>query len=406
MKYNTISEILEKTPKLNNNTFWEKLPNGNYYVKNLDFNISLMVSEYVINFLKLATGKSTIKQICEQASLSVNKNNINKIHELYYVTLYPIGVLEKEKIEIKKKKGYINLTFTILSEKKVVFLSRYLNFFFHKKVVFASLLFSLFSLIYSGVYYLWIEPSIELTNIDNPILIGILLIPIFFIHELGHSSALYHFGETPSKIGMGLYLLAPVLFADVTDSWKLNRKQRMIVDIGGLYFQFIASCFYLFIFLILNNIIFLYSALFSILVGAFNLNPFVKMDGYWLISDYLNIPNLKQKASTRSLSIIRSIFTSKKTSIKSEDIAFVLYYATNLLFTAAFIVYMLLWNIELFTELPGNVVKISLSILKCEYNTIDIISLESIFLPSIVVFLVLNMMIKVFTGKKKAHNNV
>lgn len=55
MKYNTISEILEKTPKLNNNTFWEKLPNGNYYVKNLDFNISLMVSEYVINFLKLAT---------------------------------------------------------------------------------------------------------------------------------------------------------------------------------------------------------------------------------------------------------------------------------------------------------------------------------------------------------------
>ena len=82
------------------------------------------------------------------------------------------------------------------------------------------------------------------------------------------------------------------MFADVTDSWKLNNKQRMVIDIGGLYFQLIASCLYIFIFLISDYNVFFITALFSFAIGIFNLNPFVKMDGYWLLSDFINCMDL------------------------------------------------------------------------------------------------------------------
>lgn len=45
-----------------------------------------------------------------------------------------------------------------------------------------------------------------------------------FIHELGHASACKHFGLKHGGIGFGLYLNFPVLYTDVTEIWKLNRK--------------------------------------------------------------------------------------------------------------------------------------------------------------------------------------
>jgi len=409
-------EISQKVPKLLEHTYWEKLSNGEYYIRNRNSDNPLIVSEYVVGFLKLATGENTIKQICEKAGLSVNIINIKKIHELYFITLYPTGVIETEKIEIKKKKNYINFSFTIIPAKKVIFISKYLTFLFLKRVVIVSLLFSLFILSWGGIHFLSTKLTLnEITSI-KPILVVTLVVLIFFLHELGHSSALYYFGEVPHKIGIGLYLFAPVLFADVTDSWKLNNKKRIVVDLGGLYFQFIASCFYLFIYLISAHNDFLIAALFSFLIGILNLNPFIKMDGYWLLSDYLNIPNLKQRAKQKTFSFIRCIFLNQL-QCKSRDIAFVLYYVLNLLITIAFISYMLIWNFELFNQIPENIKTIILAILEGEYHNVGIVLIESVILPFVVLFLVLNVLIKLLDKvlniyykirlqRKKAHNNV
>lgn len=387
-------DILHRIPKLRKNTSWKKLPNGEYYINSTDFNSPLFVSEYVIEFLMLATGESTIIQICEKSGLCVNESNISKIYELYYAILYPTGVLETEEIEIKKKKSYINLSFTILPEKIVILISKYLSFLFQKKVVVISLLFSLFLMFLGSIYFWHAKLSLNIVNSGEPIIITILLILIFFLHELGHSSSLYYFGENPHKIGIGLYLFAPVMFADVTDSWKLNNKQRMVVDIGGLYFQLIASCIYLFIFLISDHNVFLITALFSFVIGIFNLNPFVKMDGYWLLSDFLNITDLKQSARKKTLHCIQYLF-KKEFSCRIQDIIFVSYYLVSFIFRFAFIAYMLFWNIELFTKIPDNIKTIALTILERKYYNINIVLIESVILPFIVIFLVSNVLIKV-----------
>jgi len=387
-------DILHRIPKLRKNTCWKKLPNGEYYINSTDFNSPLFVSEYVIDFLRLATGESTIIQICEKAGLCVNESNISEIYELYYVILYPTGVLEAEEIEIKKKKSDINLSFTILPKKNVILISKHLSFLFQKNVVVISLLFSLFLMFLGSIYFWHAKLTLNIVNSGEPIIITILLILIFFLHELGHSSALYYFGENPRKIGIGLYLFAPVMFADVTDSWKLNNKQRMVIDIGGLYFQLIASCLYIFIFLISDYNVFFITALFSFAIGIFNLNPFVKMDGYWLLSDFINCMDLKQRSRKLTLLYIQYLL-KKKLSFRIRDIFFVLYYLVSFLFRFAFIAYMLFWNIELFMKVPTNFKSIALTILERKYSDINIILIESIILPVIVIFLVSNVLIKV-----------
>ena len=398
-------EILRKVPKIRENTYWEKLPNGEYYIRNTSSGNPLIVSEYVINFLTLATGKSTIKQICEKAGLPISNSNIEKIYELYYTTLYPTGILETGKIENKRKKGYINLGFTILPEKNVIFFSKYLTFLFQKKVVILSLFFCLLVILGGGIHFLRKGLSFDALNTFNPIVVVVLIVIVFFLHELGHSSALYYYGEIPRKIGMGLYLFAPVLFADVTDSWKLNNKQRIIVDLGGLYFQLIISCFYLFIFLISANNDFIFATFLSFIIGIFNLNPFVKMDGYWILSDFLNIPDLKQKARQKTVSFIRCVF-KRRFPCRKRDIAFILYYVMNLSFSMLFILYMLIWNIELFRQIPVNMRMIILSVFEGEYTNVSILLIESVILPFIVVFLVLNILFKLLVKNLKEHHRL
>ena len=58
-----------------------------------------------------------------------------------------------------------------------------------------------------------------------------------FFHELGHASACKHFGVRHGGIGFGLYLNFPVLYTDVTEVWKLDRTQRCVVNLAGVYFQ-------------------------------------------------------------------------------------------------------------------------------------------------------------------------
>lgn len=117
------------------------------------------------------------------------------------------------------------------------------------------------------------------------------------VHELGHASAVARNGLAAGHIGFGLYWFYPVFYTDVNVAWKLPPSRRVMVDLGGVYFQLllVAGMTPLAFFgpvveavrlLILLN-------LYSVLQ---NLNPFFKMDGYWILADIAQIPNLHGKA--------------------------------------------------------------------------------------------------------------
>ena len=125
-----------------------------------------------------------------------------------------------------------------------------------------------------------------------------------FFHELGHASACKYFGVRHGGIGFGLYLNFPVLYTDVTEVWKLDRKQRCVVNLAGVYFQSYWLIILLLAFFLTDNDIVRYLILIMNLGFVMTLNPFFKFDGYWIASDLLGVPNLRQ----RSLELIAYVW--------------------------------------------------------------------------------------------------
>jgi len=124
----------------------------------------------------------------------------------------------------------------------------------------------------------------------------LLMVSIVF-HEFGHASACAYYGARPSSIGFTLYLIYPALYSDVTSAWQLRRGQRVVVDLGGLYFQWLVGGIYL--------ALYLYTGWDPLAVGmlmiagssVFSLNPIFKFDGYWMVADSLGVTNLSRQPS-------------------------------------------------------------------------------------------------------------
>ena len=66
--------------------------------------------------------------------------------------------------------------------------------------------------------------------------LGLLLLSGLF-HECGHAAACAYSGARPGEIGVGLYLVMPAFYTDVTSAYRLDRTGRLRTDLGGLYFN-------------------------------------------------------------------------------------------------------------------------------------------------------------------------
>lgn len=120
------------------------------------------------------------------------------------------------------------------------------------------------------------------------------LLGVVLIHEFGHAAAQVRFGLNTGPIGFQLYHYIPAFFADVSNSWKLKSRQRVAIDLGGIYFQSIAASLLYVIYLKTDSIPFLAAAIASDTLCVVAINPLMKFDGYWLVADILAVPNLQQ----------------------------------------------------------------------------------------------------------------
>jgi len=121
------------------------------------------------------------------------------------------------------------------------------------------------------------------------------LVLSLFTHELGHASALARFGRTPGGIGFTFYVVYPALYSDVTDAWPLRRWQRLVIDIGGVYFQLLFAAGLLVAGRCAGVPGAHVGAMMIGLTVAMTMNPFLKFDGYWVVSDALGIANLAKQ---------------------------------------------------------------------------------------------------------------
>jgi putative peptide zinc metalloprotease protein len=138
-----------------------------------------------------------------------------------------------------------------------------------------------------------------LTGVEQSILHPDLLLLVIAIsvvvgafHEIGHATAARYGGAHPGVMGVGIYLLLPVFYTDVTDSYRLNRRGRLRTDLGGLYFNVIAILISAAVYRTTRFTPMLVFIALSQLEMLYQFFPFVRMDGYYVVSDLVGVPNL------------------------------------------------------------------------------------------------------------------
>ena len=111
-------------------------------------------------------------------------------------------------------------------------------------------------------------------------------------HELGHAAACRYGGAQPAGFGMGLYLVWPCFYTDVTDAYRLPRRDRLRVDLAGLYFNALVAVATMIIWLAWRRDALLLLVALQLLQMVKQLSPIIRADGYHILSDATGVPDL------------------------------------------------------------------------------------------------------------------
>ncbi|MBL8574383.1 MAG: HlyD family efflux transporter periplasmic adaptor subunit [Hyphomicrobiaceae bacterium] len=137
---------------------------------------------------------------------------------------------------------------------------------------------------------------------DRLPLYAVLLFALKCIHELGHAVMAKHHGCRVPTMGVALMLGAPVLYTDTTDIWRLNeRGKRLSVVLAGVGAEMLVAGVALLAWSFLPDgaprQMACALASMSLLTSlAINLNPCMRFDGYFALSDLMDVPNLQDRA--------------------------------------------------------------------------------------------------------------
>src|SRR5437764_4958224 len=141
-----------------------------------------------------------------------------------------------------------------------------------------------------------IAQSVRETLYDPALLLmvlGLIVLSAAF-HECGHATACSYGGAKPGAMGAGIYIVWPAFYTDVTDAYRLGKGGRLRTDLGGVYFNVIfilltAGAYFatgfepLLILIPLQHLEILHQFL-----------PFIRLDGYYIVSDLAGVPDMFQ----------------------------------------------------------------------------------------------------------------
>src|SRR5262245_7682852 len=124
------------------------------------------------------------------------------------------------------------------------------------------------------------------------------------IHEFGHGLSCKAYGGESHEMGVLLMCLSPALYCNVTDAWTVaNKWKRIVISFAGIYVELIIAAIATFVWWytphlpVTNNIALCLMTLCSVSTFVFNANPLMRFDGYYMMADWLEIPNLRDRSN-------------------------------------------------------------------------------------------------------------
>jgi putative peptide zinc metalloprotease protein len=184
----------------------------------------------------------------------------------------------------------------------------YLRFFFTREFLIASV--ALFAVYFVILALKWSEFVREIADVyllraslGSYVLLWVVTMVIVVVHEMAHGYTCKFFGGKVHEIGAMLFYFELAFFCNVNDAWTFpERKARLWVTAAGSWIEMVVAGLAAIVWWIaapgtaiadVALAFFLVGGLAAVLV---NLNPLIPLDGYYALSDWLEVPNLRQRA--------------------------------------------------------------------------------------------------------------
>ena len=154
------------------------------------------------------------------------------------------------------------------------------------------------------------------TELQSPLGVALLLLAILFskaVHEMGHALVAKHYGLHVPTFGVAFLFFWPVFYTDGSDGWKLqSRRARLMIGGGGVVAETILAIVATLSWIWLDDGL-LRSVAFTLAVTTWgmtllvNLNPLMRFDGYFLLSDWWEEPNLQSRSFALGRAKLRAL---------------------------------------------------------------------------------------------------
>lgn len=269
-----------------------KPTDGDQYLASVDgkyFYIGPLLYEIAVRAKSLRSPAEIVADLKRDLAINLNEEQVQSALDDIEQKINPEGN-EEGASGPQQRSSYIHFQIKLLGGALLEKFTKTLSILFRPSI--ATVLIVL-SLLTTAAYYLFAErPSVRLST-QELVAAYLVLFFVFLIHELGHAAATKYYGMKPHEISFGFYLVFPVFFADVSEAWSLNKYKRIVINLGGVYFQLIVNALLVgFAFCFPNSSVLTTLLYTNLIVVCYSLMPFIRYDGYWIYSDYFDLPNL------------------------------------------------------------------------------------------------------------------
>lgn len=330
-----------------------------------------IINQFVYDLISIIKEYHSLDEILELFSSKQGKHISKEILiDIINKDLAPIKAINlKNEIYLPKKKHFLYFKHTLLKESAVNRFTSYLKYLYIPRIFIFLLFVFLATHILLFLNFSNLEQLYSIVYEPQNLALSLIFITISTVfHEFGHASACKYYNVRHGEIGMGLYLNMPVLYSNTNDSWRLSKDKRVMINFGGIYFQFILNIIFIFVSIMFKIELLMNISLIIFFQTLIMLNPFLRFDGYWITSDLLDIPNLRNQSTRYFSYIISRIFKRSASNnimlpdVKSINIIiFSIYAVTSNLFFVFFVLIIVKNMPELIMGLPRFIDTFSIS---------------------------------------------
>jgi putative peptide zinc metalloprotease protein len=208
------------------------------------------------------------------------------------------------------------------------------------------------------------------------LLVFALVIASAAFHELGHAAACRYGGALPGAIGAGLYYVWPAFYTNVTDAYRLDRRGRLRTDLGGIYFNIL--------FILVTAALYFRTGFEPLLVfvavqhlqilGQFM--PWVRLDGYYVLTDLTGVPDILSRIKPVLLSLVPDRPVERRVAELKPWVRIVLsVYVLTLVPVLALMIGLMAWHAPHFFVVAAHALRMQVEHASAAFQRNDLLAL-------------------------------